>query len=208
MYVLRKCSFPFVASQHFYLFPVQSSLAKNRFYQVVFRSFASLLLIAPIIAIMVLGCLLSSAVCRANKWRRSVAPSTTLAESLAHVSLWYYSAVSTRESRITIWYMLSRLTSISYQFSISHDWQSHPQLSATHAALRTSTTCQRAKKSSEHLKLFYCNIFLRRISMKSGFQALLNFAFFFSGNSFSFAFSTSVVDSAGMFKREMFFACF
>lgn len=143
VYVLRKCSFPFVALQHFYLFPVQSSLAKNKFYQVVFRSFASLLLIAPIIAIMVLSCFLSAAVCRANKLRRSVAPSTTLAESLAHVSLWNDLAVSTRESQISIRYMLSRSTSISYQFSISHGWQSYPQLSATHAALRTSTTCQR-----------------------------------------------------------------
>ncbi|CRK98163.1 CLUMA_CG011529, isoform A [Clunio marinus] len=59
-------------SPHFNLYPVETSLAKNKYYRVIFKSFATILLILPLSVMIVLGCLLSPAVCRKNKLRHRV----------------------------------------------------------------------------------------------------------------------------------------
>lgn len=77
--------------QQFYLsvYPVESPLARNKFYQAIFKTIASILLLMPVGITLALGCLLSAATfSRANKLRQTLvrAASTNAPEATAKVS--------------------------------------------------------------------------------------------------------------------------
>lgn len=73
--------------QHFNLYPVESSLAKNIFYRAIFKPIASILLILPVGLMLVLTCILSASVRRVNKVRQNLARLPTTSERPAKVSL-------------------------------------------------------------------------------------------------------------------------
>lgn len=75
--------------QQFYLsvYPVESPLARNKFYQAIFKTIASVLLLLPVGITLALGCCLLSAY-RSNKLRQTLvrAASTNAPEATAKVS--------------------------------------------------------------------------------------------------------------------------
>lgn len=72
--------------QHFYLYPVESGLSKNKYYRAVFKSIASILLILPVGSMILLSGMLSAAVYRRNKLRRGLARLTAVTDRMSKVS--------------------------------------------------------------------------------------------------------------------------
>lgn len=83
--------------QQFNLYPVESSLAKNKFYRAIFKSIGSILLIAPVVLMLVLSCRMSVYLYRAKK-------EPSLPEGTGKVSYHYFSSklIST-QTPIIIW---------------------------------------------------------------------------------------------------------
>lgn len=83
--------------QQFNLHPVESSLAKNKFYRAIFKSIGSILLIVPVVLMMVLCCRLSVHLYRAQK-------EPSLSEGPGKVSYHYFrSKLISTQTPIIIW---------------------------------------------------------------------------------------------------------